>query len=285
MDVPPEWIPEHFAACPCGSGKPYKDCGQDALPPHPAPAIVRVGNAGESGHEPKCFLNIDDQCGGGISREHIVSEGLLGELSECKAIRIRGAQWTGNELREVSINSLASKILCQRHNTALSGLDDSATRFFRVLRDLHTTPPRRVPLKPARYWFNGFDLERWLVKVAIGAARAKYSSKDALLMPKHLTRYLLGLEPLEPPLGMYVSTVDEWDRISVERSITEFTSYYVRASRFLSGLGVRLFGWTFVIWLDRQDPEARTPLGGRRPRGVRIVGAQGTPAQVRFDWT
>src|SRR5690606_8730911 len=65
-------------------------------------------------------------------------------------------------------NAAPSRILCARHNTALSGLDTCALRFFECLMNLpnHLREPRGK--RDQLYMFSGPDLERWAIKAIIG---------------------------------------------------------------------------------------------------------------------
>ena len=61
-------------------------------------------------------------CGGGISREHYVSQSVFPDQS----IFVQGIDWCLDEAKEIRIETLTAKILCKRHNTALSELDATA---------------------------------------------------------------------------------------------------------------------------------------------------------------
>jgi hypothetical protein len=65
-----------------------------------------------------CWAAPLDDCEGALTKEHTVSKGVLAdELIEFTSPK------TGNQPKRVGINSLSSKILCERHNPGLSPLD------------------------------------------------------------------------------------------------------------------------------------------------------------------
>ncbi|WP_334387427.1 hypothetical protein [Bradyrhizobium sp. AZCC 2262] len=70
---------------------------------------------------------------------------------------------------DLAIDNLASKILCKRHNEALSPLDAEAGSFFRslteALADLERSSTSR---KPNFHLASGTALEYWMLKVACG---------------------------------------------------------------------------------------------------------------------
>jgi hypothetical protein len=78
-----------------------------------------------------CWAGPLGNCGGGISREHYVSQCVFPDQS----IFVQGLDWCLNEPKEVRIESLTAKILCRNHNSALSELDSEAGRAFSVIRD------------------------------------------------------------------------------------------------------------------------------------------------------
>jgi len=151
--------------------------------------------------EPKCALAVHNNCGGGISRDHIVSEAVLAEISDAR-IEIVGADFR-RDVKKGS-DSLQTKCLCERHNGAMSPLDTQAQRFARVLRRHQATLTNPANVERDLKLFQGFDVERWLVKTLIGTYRAQWSiKKSQAALPDHVTD-LFHLE-LEPPQGLYVS--------------------------------------------------------------------------------
>lgn len=86
-----------------------------------------------------CYLGHTNDCAGGISREHYISEDVLEELSE-PAVAIDGVFWLPpGERQIVGINSLTANILCVRHNSALSPLDAEAGHFLRTVKRIHAS--------------------------------------------------------------------------------------------------------------------------------------------------
>jgi len=86
------------------------------------------------------------------------------------SITISGAPWLApGQSMNLAIDNLTSKILCKRHNEALSPLDAEAGHFFRslakALADLERTSTSR---KPNFHLASGTALELWMLKVACG---------------------------------------------------------------------------------------------------------------------
>jgi hypothetical protein len=70
----------------------------------------------------KCRLAGQGPCQGKLSGEHYISHALLKRLGAGQTIGIQGTPWSRDTLREVGKAGLTANILCQRHNSELSGL-------------------------------------------------------------------------------------------------------------------------------------------------------------------
>lgn len=102
----------------------------------------------------ECWAAYLDGCDGGASREHLVSKALLPETT----VKVMGFDWCPTWTK-VGVNSLTRKILCRRHNSLLSSVDEVGLLVSRSLRD---------PIE-AKYVL-GFTFERWLLKTLINVS-------------------------------------------------------------------------------------------------------------------
>lgn len=150
--------------CPCGSKKAASKCclginGFKKLPSRTTPRNkkTRITNN-------KCYAHPLNDCSKKISREHYVSKNLLVYLNKDKDLRVKGLPWAKHEYKVVPPDALTSKILCERHNSILSILDNSALRFFNALNEgnLKQRPSKEF------FLFSGHDIERWLLKILCG---------------------------------------------------------------------------------------------------------------------
>jgi hypothetical protein len=123
-----QFHPENL--CPCGSGMRFAGCCmqidghmQKALPSS-TPSLPKTGFS-----QRNCYLGGDGNCSEGITAEHYISKAVLQVLGE--QIKIDGMLWLLGEEKIVGINSLTAKLLCKRHNNALSPLDSEAGNFCR----------------------------------------------------------------------------------------------------------------------------------------------------------
>jgi hypothetical protein len=202
-------------ACPCGSSNLVGDCAclraDGRLLPPEVKTSVSVGGKHEYKH-PKCFASDMADCSTKISREHFISHSLIREIEKTyvpgERMQVGGFPWqTPGQLQEVSPSSLASKVLCERHNSALSPLDSVGGSFFRAFHQIHyefhSNPTPRL-----YYLFNGHDVERWLLKTLCGviASGSTNNVPRRNRPPKDYLACLFQGERLPSSWGLYLLT-------------------------------------------------------------------------------
>ncbi|WP_343602235.1 hypothetical protein [Mycobacterium sp.] len=154
-----------------------------------------------------------------LTREHFITDELLESISaNKKVVMVEGAAWQGPAAKQktIGMKSLSSRMLCNRHNRALSPLDKMASEFFPYFRD--------DQLDVMRFQGNDFQrnftlvsgpyLELWMLKVIWGAIEAKAMEVDG--SPAYRFRLGVTTEQLAEILwrgadwptcwGMYVLT-------------------------------------------------------------------------------
>lgn len=169
-----------------------------ALPTSTRPPGLRTGYS-----HPNCYAGALGDCSRKINREHYFSEALLLEIGS--PIEASGFRWLKEgETRPVSAAALTAKILCERHNSALSPLDGVAKELFVMLREIDAElGDAEPPAASETFTVNGADVERWLLKVLMGAAHS-HKPPDELRDEAHCLRALFGEESLRRPCGLNV---------------------------------------------------------------------------------
>lgn len=155
--------------CPCRSGKAASHCcltkaGFRKAPASTAPTDPTTDHCLES-----CYAAQLRDCSPKRSREHYISKSLLHYLNRNKSLTVGGLHWIEGEQQVLSPNALASKILCSRHNSALSPLDSIAVRLFEAFDETEKSDSGEQLL----HLFSGHDIERWLLKTLCGIAASK----------------------------------------------------------------------------------------------------------------
>ena len=123
--------------CPCFSGRNYKDCclQSDGLPLLNFPDLNPPGESTGAQHQ-ECYMNSSANCSKKLSREHYISKSILSQFDR---LMISGFPWQdAHEDTKYGANALTSKVLCSRHNSSLSPLDNLAGHAFQQITDAMT---------------------------------------------------------------------------------------------------------------------------------------------------
>lgn len=106
-----------------------------------------------------------------------MSKTILKQLGD---FQISGAPWQlPGEVQAVGINSMTANILCERHNSQLSVLDETAGLLFEMLDGVWLDMGRRsLSRRPSVKYISGETFERWMLKVLCGAFFSKIASTN-----------------------------------------------------------------------------------------------------------
>ena len=117
----------------------------------------------------KCWASKVSPCDNIQSREHYVSKGLFSE----NTVKVTGFPFLNGEEKEIGIERLVTKSLCQTHNSMLSEYDQEAINFANALKyanDLSLKRSKSNALKFSihRKKINADRFSRWILKTYIG---------------------------------------------------------------------------------------------------------------------
>lgn len=130
----------------------------------------------------KCYARADRNCSQKISKEHFISETLLRQIQLNNTARVAGLKWQQKEsFNIIPLSGLASSILCERHNNALSPLDACMGLFSEAVRDYDAALLSNTSAQASEQRsFSGDDIERWMVKCLLGLTASKNLSTTSL---------------------------------------------------------------------------------------------------------
>lgn len=131
-------------------------------PPLPATGVVVRG----------CYAGALGDCGGDISKEHWISESVLLHVSTGGKTFMTNAPGLPPEGKWIPARTFAAKVLCERHNASLSGLDAAGRDFMQTLKEIDHAAAGAIPAAQPVYIFSGHDIERWLLKALCGGLAA-----------------------------------------------------------------------------------------------------------------
>jgi hypothetical protein len=200
-----------------------------------------------------CWANSLGGCCNTLSREHLVSAGLFGDIVE-----VGGFPWCKKAPIRVGISAVTSKILCARHNNELSPIDDTGQRAFFAFRELARLSTVRSRLKPdvwnvKRYEIDGLGLERWFLKTMINlCCNREYPIGDDSVVPgrpsDRLVRLAYGNGSFVGQAGLSIAS-HKGMQIPQEEVVSFCPLIHEEAGKVLGGL-FTFYGFRFVLFVE-----------------------------------
>jgi hypothetical protein len=257
--------------CRCRSGRMAGACClKDTLWFKP-PAVVtlRTPCTGESVE--KCYMRELRACDGKISGEHLISESVIKLLAGDGQFTIGGTPWLPEgAIKAVGPDSLTANCLCERHNSALSPLDDAARYVFTALK-----ASLEKASDASNYVTSGHDLERWLLKTLKALAVSKNLARGRARLAGTFASDVRILEMLEAiegwPEGTGLYCVMRAGDITVNRNHFQLAPL-TNLSEEICGLWTNILGLSFVLVLETSVMTNLQQLAGAvfRPRSISI---------------
>jgi hypothetical protein len=240
------------------------------LPPGTSPPGVKTHYANSD-----CYLAASQNCSEKISREHYLSRDVLTELGP--AIGIHGFPWLApDERRIVGIDSLTAKILCTRHNSSLSPLDQEAGRFFRALREISENLfSKSLSRKKLTYNFCGLALDMWMVKVACGLYYSNIAAEDNVKLSgsykinRELIYHALANSRFLPGAGLYFITPK--NRTMISENQVQLRPLTVKEEKRFIGFRVGIRNTEFDSLFDVQGLALPTEKDGLHYRPSELI--------------
>lgn len=160
----------------------------------------------------KCYASSLENCDGKLSLEHYISDCVLKYFSDNKkSISIAGTKFSYNKYGDFSIKTLASKVLCERHNNLLNSFDSEALNFIKVIDEIDKNFVDGIQSNKD-YVFSGHDLERWLLKTCLafsnGVLNNNYNIDNIYL------NHLYNNEWFNDGTGMYINCSSQFHHFS-----------------------------------------------------------------------
>jgi hypothetical protein len=171
----------------------WRKTPSDCIPPAPQTGIA----------QPQCYAATLCDCSSKMSDEHLIPESILRKQSSSGINTVSGFVFSHGSPDDIPAKRLVARVLCARHNNALSPLDAEALRLFTAFfdfnlkADAHTSETRL---------FSGEDIERFMLKsycamVASGNAWTIDPTDDRAIDPSFV-EMVFGNETIPPACGM-----------------------------------------------------------------------------------
>lgn len=142
----------------------------------------------------ECWAAGFSECSGPMSREHVVSNAVFDEAM----LEVQGIHAFGGLTKVVSTASLTARVLCQRHNSLLSPLDEEAGRLSDAIKTA------RVGSEHVQHKVNGALLERWALKVLVNLLASRWTEKGFFPPGPDIVAKVFGSMPLQGQSGLYL---------------------------------------------------------------------------------
>jgi hypothetical protein len=146
----------------------------------------------------ECWASSLGDCAAGISGEHYISRGIF----EAKSVTVKGLPWCREKPIEIGLGSAVAKILCEKHNSALSNFDTEAATLSRFLE--HNVLDN--PLIETSISLDGRHIEKWALKtfLNLGYMRALHPGQEQnLIPPNYLVEHIYRGTPIPEGAGLY----------------------------------------------------------------------------------
>lgn len=250
--------------CPCERGKTVAKCGCLRSGGHwrPPAADTRLPRPATGIFNPRCYFAALGNCTSKLSREHFVSKGILKLFHSQGGLKVSGLPWQDSKGTRLSPDALASKILCVRHNSSLSALDDAALRLYRRLSKIPEFLTSVNHGHSLVFLFNGHDIERWILKMLCGVVVSGNSSAHGQPIlgwspPTLWLNILDGTTHFPPDWGLYLKS-----KINDSFASTDSISFapLLASSGEIVGAVATLNGFEFTLALGEVGDRRGTVL-------------------------
>jgi len=235
----------------------------------------------------ECYAAPLSDCARRIDREHPISKSILQVLNRTGELKIEGVRWLDKgEERRLSPDALASKMLCNRHNSALSTIDAQALRLFNAMVQLNEELGEgSAQRQRERVWlFNGHDIERWMLKVLCGLIAARMfplgpNGEVTALPSLDWLEVLWGQLPVPDQCGLYCfGDVGTVHKLSPE---VNFRGMFPASRSECVGLEMRFFGFGFGLSLIKDRIFSPAVF---RPKHLLFKGVGSANKLIAFGW-
>ncbi len=202
-----------------------------------------------------CWASSLGDCSEKLSREHYFSKMLLGG----KPVRVQGLPWYPIP-KVIPANGLVRKMLCTKHNSELSPVDEAGSEAWVVLQKFSQVQwVRRTEGRKQKQRvdgeIDGLLLERWMLKFLIGIAYDHIELGGTHWQPpESWVDICFGRQAFERRCGLYVGPLSPKIK-SLDKNRTE-VNRYPKHSEQIEGADFNLNGLQFRLALTPLKKQA-----------------------------
>jgi hypothetical protein len=237
-----------------------------------------------------------------MSAEHVISDSLfLGDT-----VGVRGMPWCREGYKFIGKANYTANILCRKHNSHLSPVDEAGATAFAAFRMMTTIYNNRSGMLRYGLWCGRWDviehrldgkgLERWLLKTLINMELAGKqelavgANAAAPAVAPELVEIAFGLRPFQGRAGLYF-TAFENEAIDMDERV-QYISWIKdgKNSSFVAAGAFLFYGFRFFLSLEPEGfPDSlvmqRRDLKLLHHINIINVDLNNKPSQrVNFNW-
>lgn len=228
----------------------------------------------------QCALANHPPCSSKITGEHFISRSVLKQISETNVVRVVGLPWA-KEMKRVGIEALTANILCDHHNSILSPLDTIAGLFFEAMKSAYGIVEGTIS-KSAQFSFNGFEIEKWFLKVCFGLWEGNLIDNGGRNVhgpsPSIWSDILLDKCEFPAKWGLYLQDSSDYEFIDSNSLAISVNSLLTGE---ITGVSFTLAGARFNLVLS--DGTFPRQLGIHRPCAL-VMGRQPIAHRIALNW-
>jgi hypothetical protein len=237
---------------------------------------------------PQCYARALRDCSGQISREHYVSAVVLRGVSlgePTVLVQNLSFQQPGT-VESKGISGLVAKVLCEKHNSALSGFDVAGNSLFAGMDGIDSTAGKAgVPAEA--FVVNGDHLERWMLKILCGGLYSgtmpmPEGSMKGVCPPVVWLNVLFRGADLPPGQGLYFRAGTPGEVFSTEPAILKM-AVVVDNDNVVIGFRMWVFNFEYLLVLAHLPPTLPPMLDHSHYRPAGLV-VDGSAKSISFEW-
>ncbi len=268
--------------CICENGKLAVDCCLKGSWFFKEPCNILPSDSNTGFVNPKCYAGITQDCSDEITREHVISKGILEFIKRNGDLTAEGLPFQDEKTNLIGVNTLTIRRLCKRHNGSFSCLDSEMLRFIACIARydsefINGNYENRITL------FSGHDIERWFLKTACNFVLSGNFAKSGVILDKNLPNgWLDGIfsqDNLPLGWGLYASpdkniNLDFSKRIGFRPLINQLNDQVVVIESWVNN-----FKFNFVL----SKPNDQNHWGFFRPNRI-VFKNQENSKIIEFSW-
>ncbi|HYX37119.1 MAG TPA: hypothetical protein VE954_28795 [Oligoflexus sp.] len=225
-----------------------------------------------------CWAAILGDCGGPLTREHVISDCLFDGLS----VTVQGFNWCKGQAVNVGTGGFASKILCEKHNNDLSNLDIAAKLARDSIQEAHRIGAERIAAGLSKNWprrvikVNQTIFAQWCLKTLSNFSQVQAGSWSP---NSALVEIIFGKRKFPANTGLAIyAKVDS--KIKIENSF-EIVPIMHSTNGNIDAVVIKFSGFTFLAsWFVQLDQLTQNMIGYDRSS---FIASGARPMQIKFN--